>query len=210
MTDYKASSDYKNLAESTRDQRGKWLDRIGEYFGDLSIAQFDRPEKIKPVIRRWRNQWADRPRTGDYAMQVLARVVAHAVDPLGKIAGNPCEGIKRLYDDDRSDIIWTDSDIAHIKQICSVEIADAPGSYRLYRLAARRLAAVVLVARRRRRHHPHHRQEQPQARRDHPALRCAARCSLAHPEAGDHDLDQQRAAALDGRWFRQLLQPALQ
>src|SRR6516225_817933 len=70
VTDYKASSDYKNLAESTRDQRGKWLDRIGEYFGDLSIAQFDRPEKIKPVIRRWRNQWADRPRIGDYAMQV--------------------------------------------------------------------------------------------------------------------------------------------
>ena len=84
VTDYKASSDYKNLAESTRDQRGKWLDRIGEYFGDLSIAQFDRPEKIKPVIRRWRNQWADRPRIGDYAMQVLSRVVAPRRRPAGQ------------------------------------------------------------------------------------------------------------------------------
>jgi integrase len=54
-----------------------------------------------------------------------SRVVAHAVDPLGKIAGNPCEGIKHLYNNDRSEIIWTDSDITHIKQTCSTEIAHA-------------------------------------------------------------------------------------
>lgn len=125
ISDYKTSGDYKKLAKSTRDQWGKWLDRIGDYFGDLSIAQFDRPEKIRPIIRKWRNQWAATPRTADYALQVLSRVMAHAVDPLGKIAGNPCEGIKHLYDNDRSEIIWTDSDIAHIKQTCSTEIANA-------------------------------------------------------------------------------------
>jgi integrase len=125
IADYKASGEYKKLAESTRAQWGKWLDRIGEYFGELSTAQFDRPEKIRPVIRRWRNQWVDTPRTADYALQVLSRVVAHAVDPLGKIAGNPCEGIKHLYTNNRSEIIWTDSDIAHIKQSGSAEIAHA-------------------------------------------------------------------------------------
>src|SRR6516162_3064777 len=125
VADYKDSAEYRKLAESTRAQWGKWLDRIGGYFGELSIAQFDRTEKIRPVIRRWRNQWADTPRTADYALQVLSRVIAHAVDPLGKIAGNPCEGIKHLYNNDRSEIIWTDSEIAHIKQTCSVEIAHA-------------------------------------------------------------------------------------
>jgi integrase len=125
VTDYKASADYKTLAESTRDQWGKWLDRIAEYFGDLSIAQFDRPEKIRPVIRRWRNKWAKTPRTADYAQQVLSRVLAHAVDPLGKISSNPCEGIKHLYDNDRSEIIWTDADVTHIKATCSTEIAYA-------------------------------------------------------------------------------------
>jgi integrase len=123
VADYKASGEYKKLAESTRAQWGKWLDRIADYFGELRIAQFDRPEKIRPVIRRWRNQWADKPRTADYALQVLSRVVAHAVDPLGKIAGNPCEGIKHLYENDRSEIIWTDADITHIKKTCSIEIA---------------------------------------------------------------------------------------
>lgn len=124
VADYKGSGDYRKLADSTRAQWGTWLDRIAEYFGELRIAQFDRPEKIRPVIRRWRNKWADTPRTADYAMQVLSRVVAHAVE-LGGIAGNPCEGIKHLYNNDRSEIIWTDADIAHIKKTCSTEIANA-------------------------------------------------------------------------------------
>ena len=67
------------------------------------------------------------PRTADYGLQVLSRVLSYAVDPLGKIAGNPCEGIKHLYNNDRSEIIWTDLDIAHIRKTCSAEIANAVG-----------------------------------------------------------------------------------
>jgi integrase len=124
VTLYKAS-DYKNLAPSTTRNWAPWLDRISEYFGELRIAQFDRPEKIRPLIRRWRNQWADKPRTADYGMQVLSRVMSYAVDPLGKIAGNPCEGIKQLYTVNRSDIIWTEADISHLKKTCSAEVAHA-------------------------------------------------------------------------------------
>jgi hypothetical protein len=97
VTAYKASKGYQKLADTTKKNWVKWLDRISEYFGDLSIRQFDRPEKIRPVIRRWRAQWEDKPRTADYAMQVLSCVLSYTVDPLAKIAGNPCEGIKRLY-----------------------------------------------------------------------------------------------------------------
>lgn len=122
---YKRSPDYKRLAETTRRGWAPWLDRIMDHFGDLRIEQFDRPEKIRPIIRRWRNQWAGTPRTADYAMQVLSRVLSHAVDPLGKIASNPCEGIKQLYSNNRSEIIWTDSDIATLKKFCSPEIANA-------------------------------------------------------------------------------------
>jgi integrase len=124
VADYKSNGDYKKLAESTRGRWGPWLDRIGQYFGELRVAQFDRPEKIRPMIRRWRSQYSDTPRTADYAMQVLSRVLAHAVE-LGLIAGNPCEGIKHLYNNDRSEIIWTDPDVAQIKKTCSAEIADA-------------------------------------------------------------------------------------
>jgi integrase len=119
---YKASPDYEKLELSTKKLWGPWLDRISDYFGSLSIAQFNRPEKIRPIIRHWRSQWQDKPRTADYALQVLSRVLAHGVE-LGKLAGNPCEGIKRLYTVDRSQIIWTDTDIAQLKATCSQEIA---------------------------------------------------------------------------------------
>jgi integrase len=122
---YRGSSDYAKLADSTRRNWSPWLDRICQHFGELRTAQFDRPEKIRPIIRRWRNQWADRPRTADFGMQVLSRLLSYAVDPLGKIAGNPCEGIKQLYRGDRSEIIWTDADIAALKKTCSLEISHA-------------------------------------------------------------------------------------
>jgi integrase len=44
---------------------------------------------------------------------------------LGRIAGKPCEGIKHLYNNDRSEIIWTDADVTHIKTTCSAEVANA-------------------------------------------------------------------------------------
>jgi integrase len=122
---YRASGDYNALADSTKRNWSPWLDRLADYFGDLRIAQFDRPEKIRPVIRRWRNTYASTPRAADYGMQVLSRVLSYAVDPLGKIAGNPCVGIKQLYSGTRADRIWTEADIARLKQTCSAEIAHA-------------------------------------------------------------------------------------
>jgi integrase len=114
-----------SLAETTQRQWAPWLDRIAEHFGELRIAQFDRPQKIRPMIIRWRNKWAATPRTADYGMQVLSAVLSYAVDPLGKIADNPCEGIKQLYSSDRSEIIWTDADIAELKKNCAAPVADA-------------------------------------------------------------------------------------
>ncbi|NGO54001.1 tyrosine-type recombinase/integrase [Allomesorhizobium camelthorni] len=123
VTLYKASPDYKKLADSTRRNWGSWLDRIADHFGELRIAQFDRPEKIRPIIRQWRAKYAETARTADYGMQVLSRVLSYAVDPLGKITSNPCEGIKHLYSSDRSEIIWTDDDIARLKKSCSTEVS---------------------------------------------------------------------------------------
>ena len=123
VTLYKNSGEYKKLAPTTRYNWSRWLDRITDYFGDLSIEQFNRADRIRPVIRKWRAKYAETPRAADYGMQVLSRVLSFAVDPLGKVSSNPCEGIKQLYDGSRSEIIWTDSDIAQLKETCSQEIA---------------------------------------------------------------------------------------
>ena len=80
---------------------------------------------MRLVIRQWRAKYADTPRSADMGMQALSRVCAYAVDPLGKLTVNPCDGIKPLYASDRAKLIWTDADIVRIKQHCTPEVARA-------------------------------------------------------------------------------------
>ena len=54
VTAYKMSATYERLAPSTKRAWAGWLDRIVHHFGDLRVAQFDRPDKIRPLIRRAR------------------------------------------------------------------------------------------------------------------------------------------------------------
>jgi hypothetical protein len=54
VTLYRASADFKKLAVSTKRNWGPWLDRIADYFGDLSIAQSgiiaSRRYRLLPVV----------------------------------------------------------------------------------------------------------------------------------------------------------------
>jgi integrase len=118
---YRASAAFQNLAPTTKRVWGRWLDRVSAHFGDLSTAQFDRTVKIRPLIRKWRSSFAHQPRTADYAIQVLSRVLSFAVD-LGRIASNPCEGFKSLYSGDRSEVIWTEDDIRQLQAVASMEV----------------------------------------------------------------------------------------
>jgi integrase len=124
VTLYKASGNYEKLAPSTKRHWAPWLDRIAAHFGELSIAAFDNP-KVRPIIRQWRNKYAHTPRAADMGIQALSVVCGYAVDPLGKLTVNPCEGIKALYSSDRSAMIWTDADLAAIKKVATPEVADA-------------------------------------------------------------------------------------
>ncbi len=124
ITRYRASESFAGLADTTRRVWGRWLDRIGTHFGELSIKQFDRPERIRPLIRKWRSTWLAQPRTADYGMQVLSRVLSFAVED-GLIASNPCEGIKQLYSTNRAEIIWTEADIAQLRSAATAEIMHA-------------------------------------------------------------------------------------
>lgn len=120
---YRASPQFEKLADSTKRNWRPWLDKIEKHFGPLMTRQFDRADKILPLIRRWRGQYEATPRTADYGLQVLSRVLSYAVDPLGELGTNPCDGMKQLYSNSRADIIWTDDDIAKVKPHCSKEVA---------------------------------------------------------------------------------------
>lgn len=109
---YRASDSFKDNAESTRHEWSKWLDRIADQFGALSIRQFDR-SAFRVDIKRWRDKWKDRPRTADYAKQVLSGVLSFVVSERG-LERNICIDIPNIYSADRSDIIWTDEQFAQL------------------------------------------------------------------------------------------------
>lgn len=120
---YKASAEWKELAASTQRVWLPWLDAINDRFGKLSMRLFDKPA-IRVDIKKWRDQWRDRPRAADTAKQVLSRLLSYAVAE-GGLSANPCEGVPNLYQSDRADIIWTPDDIAHLcsQETTSKEIA---------------------------------------------------------------------------------------
>ena len=161
------------LAPATKETRAPWLDRIADVFR--------RPEH-RPVRAA-----GEDPARHPQVAQSICRSAAHRrLRAAGAVAGlRPCrrsagharrQPMRRhqaSLQADRTEIIWTEADIARIKKTCSAEIGRAVDLASHTGLAAWRLVAAVVVAHRRRRHRRHDRQEQAQARSHHPAVRRA-------------------------------------
>lgn len=118
---FRADDEWKEFADKTRKEWGRWLDRIGAKFGKFLVADFDRPEMV-PAIRKWRDQWRDKPRTADMAMQAFSRLLSFGKGA-GLLTTNPCSAIPKLYDAERSAIIWTDDEIDKLLSVCSREMS---------------------------------------------------------------------------------------
>jgi integrase len=117
---YKASDDWKVLADKSRANWTPFLDSLMVRFGNLPIQAFDRP-LIRVAIKKWRDGYKATPRTADMALQCLSRVLSFGVD-LGKLQANACTGIARIYSSDRSAIIWTPDDLKKLKDVASNEV----------------------------------------------------------------------------------------
>lgn len=112
---YRASPEWKANAQSTRDEWSRWLDRISAIgddpaIGDLTFEELD-DRRVRAELLAWRDQWGDRPRAADYAVQVLSRVLSFGVDR-GFLAINAAAGTEQLWQNNRADQIWTDDDLA--------------------------------------------------------------------------------------------------
>jgi len=123
IAQYKASSDFLDLSQSTKDLWLPWLDKIQDHFGKLSIRQFDRIS-IKPEIVRWHKSRKATPRAADTGLQVLSRLLTFGMSE-GRLSKNACEGIDHLHFSDRADAIWTPEDLARLLPHASLEMAQA-------------------------------------------------------------------------------------
>ena len=120
VTGFIESPEFQKLAEKTRKDYRRYLDNLRDEFGSLPIdALSDR--RIRQDFFDWRDQYADKPRTADYAWSILRRVLSWAYDR-GKIDVNHAINPGRLYDSDRSDLIWLPEHITAFCKMASDEL----------------------------------------------------------------------------------------
>ncbi len=120
---FRASPEWARMADSTKREWGRWLDRIAlSGLGQFGFDALSDPDVAADILA-WRDQWADKPRTADYAMQVMSRLLGWA--KARRLVGiNAAEGIEKLYQSDRAEVIWTEDEIArYIIAAPSPEIA---------------------------------------------------------------------------------------
>lgn len=101
---YRASPEFERLAESTRRDYSRILDRIDDQFGAAPIAAFE-DRRMRREIIEWRDGWRSQPRTADKATVTMATVLGWAVNS-ALLSVNVAAGINHLHSADKSDEIW--------------------------------------------------------------------------------------------------------
>lgn len=119
---YRSSPEWNKLAKSTKPTWTMWLDRIEAKFGKARLAVFD-DRRIRGDILDWRDQWADKPRSADMAIQVLSRLLSWG-ENRGRLTRNHAIGIGQLYAANRSDLIWMPADFDAFNAKATVEVRE--------------------------------------------------------------------------------------
>ncbi|MBX5010837.1 tyrosine-type recombinase/integrase [Rhizobium lentis] len=106
ITEYRASTDFTELAPKTQKEYDRYIDKIRDKFGKTPFFMLEDP-RYRGELKKWRDSMADKPRTADYAWTTLARLLSFGRDR-GKLKINIAEKGGRLYESDRAEKIWTD------------------------------------------------------------------------------------------------------
>lgn len=114
----RSPSGFRRLAPSTAKQWERYLSEIVQRFGTMPLAALPSLKARKAFIA-WRDERSATPRTADYAMTVLKRVMswgkANAV-----VAINPVEKVEGIYRANRADQIVTDAELKAIINIAPI------------------------------------------------------------------------------------------
>lgn len=101
---YKQSPEFTRLADSTKSDYRRWLDRIDDRFGSAPLAAFEM-RQMRGDIVEWRNIWNEQPRSADMATIVMSLLLNWAVEN-GLLRINVAANIKKLHKVQRADLIW--------------------------------------------------------------------------------------------------------
>tara|TARA_R110002072_G_scaffold9130_2_gene44813 strand:+ start:301 stop:1161 length:861 start_codon:yes stop_codon:yes gene_type:complete len=93
----------------------KWALRFADYFKDAPAIIFE-DKRSRGEVNSWRKLWKHSPKQHDMAGTHAVRVLNWAMGE-GKIAEHHCHNLHRIYEVDRSEIVWTPADREAINAI---------------------------------------------------------------------------------------------
>lgn len=97
---------------------------IEKRFGKLPVRALESP-RVRGVFTDYQEEIGrDRPREADNRLSVLSAVLTYAAGK-GRIKENPLKGFERIYDVDRSEMIWTAGDVATFMHSAPLELQQA-------------------------------------------------------------------------------------
>lgn len=107
---YRLSRAFTELELRTRSDYLRQLDKIKAHFGGLSLRAMAAPTMAEH-IERWRDGLGGSARQADYAATVLKLLLAWGLKK-GRLTHNRAAGLEKIYSADRSEIRWTDAQLA--------------------------------------------------------------------------------------------------
>lgn len=124
IRDYLLSLTFEKKAVSTQREYKRMLTELEAKFGKLPIRALESP-RVRGVFLDYQEEIGrDRPREADNRLSVLSAVFSYAARK-GRIKDNPLAGFERIYSGDRSEMIWTASDIAAFMGAAPLELQEA-------------------------------------------------------------------------------------
>jgi integrase len=120
---YRKSQAYLNLRPRTRQDYDQHIARIELEFGTLPLGALDDP-RVTRDFTQWRDGLPGGARQQDYAWMVLMRLLSWGRGQ-GMTSYRPPERMERLYNADRSELIWDEGMIAAFMAVASVPLQRA-------------------------------------------------------------------------------------
>ena len=124
IREYLKSPKFAKLRASTQREYQRMLTRLEAKFGTMPVAALAAPRVVGKFIDYQEEIGMEHPREADNQLTILSGVFSY-VKSKGRIARNPLDGFARLYDGDRSELIWTELDIGKFMSRAPIELQRA-------------------------------------------------------------------------------------
>lgn len=115
IAEYYASVNFQKKKPRTQADYRRWLDRFADEFGADPIKMWEIPASRRE-IDKWRARWMKSPKQYDYAATIVSLFLSWAKKE-AFLDNHFCDGFEKLYEVDRSGIVWSPTDISKVEEI---------------------------------------------------------------------------------------------